>query len=777
MKKYFIFAAIATVGLFASCSSSDDFAANDVQNPEEDSEKAPQIRLNIGNVVDMSTRGTGTVGGVGTGTEPNTHYSTNVWAGQNINVFMFTKDENKKTTLNLTDVSANPTASHQYLYNNAAMYTPGSTDNLIPGMSASIASGEAMIKDGTINYYPVQGNFDFFGYRVDDAANAYTDTDHDVPSVDDSNTQKWVVPFTIDGSQDLMSTKAELTGTLDTTDPSNVTGTGQMKTMYDAGTRKDDYYSAYSARKEVHPTLTFKHLLSRLQFSVKAGKENAAGWEDEVTDATANAHNVQLPGALHAGDVAYNFTCRLTTQIDATENIAFETVGIAKKVGTWPADNPTHTKIQVIKNGPANPAANYDQNNLTFIGQEFYVEGTSLGAGSYKLYVLNQAGDGVTALDPDMSVKGLSEVDDAGKNAFNALLPGAIQAHAARLNPSTAVKIKKVQINSKTEGKLAVAWLDGAASEADYKYSMGMLSVAAYNSLDDTHKAHWTEALDNTTDPATLIGYNWATVGNIDKTTYDGLVDSEKAVATLVNGPVNDLNKIQWTSEDKTWLTLKARPAYKKKADADPTTVADVTMYADTLALLVAESASLAVEIAGMEAGDAKTAKQAELAALQAKMTLLETKANAYLADQITEEAYAGLSAVGQAKYEAITNNAKEKLIALTPTAPTYDPNETGDAKYPQTAVGEALIVAPNTENYEMKLTIAQDVMTNWNTPTQLSYREETYPLTIKAPAGGFAVNTSYNIVITVYSFERIEVIAVITPWVDGGNIGVGADD
>ena len=752
MKKYFIFAAIATAGLFASCSSSDDIAANDAQNPIEDPDKTPQIRLNIGNVVDMSTRGTGTVGGVGTGT---TATIANQWAGQNINVFMFTKDKNtKKTTLNLTDISADPTSSHNYLYNNTAMVTPGSAENLIPNMgaTATVASGEAMIKDGTVQYYPIEGNFDFFGYRVDDAAKTGT---ADMPGVDDSGTNKWTVPFTIDGSQDLMSTKAELT----------TTQTSDMGTL-----RPDDYYSAYAARKGVHPTLTFNHLLSRLQFSVKAGKDNAAGYEAEVTATDANNHNKELAGALQGSDVAYNFTCRLTGEIAATENISFETAGIAKVVET----TSTHTIVQIIKNGPADPNANYDLNNLTFVGQKFAVGATSLGAGPYELYAVDADGN-VTNNALPYSVKDLTEVDADGKNAFNALLPGAIQAHAARLNPSTAVKIKNIKIESKTEGDLAVAWLD--TEEADYQYSMGMLGITAYEALDDSHKQNWTAVLDNTTDPATTTGYEWATTGNINKATYDALAASEQAVATLVNGPMTDANKITWTSADESWLTLKARPAYKKLANVAAPTVADVKMYADTLALLTAESAALAVEIAALPDGDEKTAKQAEQTAVNARIAGLAAKADAYLADQITEEAYDGLSAVGQAKYEAITNNAKEKLIALTPTAPIYDPNGADDAaKYPKIDVGEALIVAPKTEDYKMKITIGQDVMTNWKTPSKLSYREETYDLTIKAPTDGFKVNTSYNVIITVYSFERIEVIAVINPWEKGEDIAVGQD-
>lgn len=62
------------------------------------------------------------------------------------------------------------------------------------------------------------------------------------------------VPFTIDGSQDLMTAKAALTD--------------EDKTKLDAA----DYnkaYSSYTARKNVQPNMKFEHLLTRLVFNIK----------------------------------------------------------------------------------------------------------------------------------------------------------------------------------------------------------------------------------------------------------------------------------------------------------------------------------------------------------------------------------------------------------------------------------------------------------------------------------------------------------------------------
>ena len=274
MKKYFMFVAVAAAGMLASCSS-DSLTAGPDPNIEPTQEERVPIQLSVASPsVRANTRGTGTVGGVGDG--------ENKWYGQRINVFMFTKDEETKaTTLNLTPLDPEHPEAAKY-YDNAEMITPG-TGNLTPTGSTSTNIGEAMLTDGTIQYYPPTGNYDFFGYHVDDA-----------PGALDKTADPWTVSFTIDGSQDLLSTKAALTE-------------GQTTTMATLNDPKD-YYSAKSARKSVQPVLSFNHLLSRLSFVIIPGNDNAGGW-GVTTPATtytadeAATHNAGLTGAL-AADVA-----------------------------------------------------------------------------------------------------------------------------------------------------------------------------------------------------------------------------------------------------------------------------------------------------------------------------------------------------------------------------------------------------------------------------------------------------------------------------------------
>ena len=186
-----------------------------------------------------ATRGTGAVGDVAT--------SNNTWNGEELKVYMFNKG-----TL---DLALDKTNDNLPLFDNVSIIaTPGAS----------------VVEPATPKYYPMQGNFDFFAYHVDDAA-----AGQDVVVGADAYT----LPVTIDGTQDLMVAKAGLKE-------------GQERLL---GGKPNDYYSAYSARKEVNPHFTFQHLLSRLVFKVKAATESEKSvviTDIEVTNANTTANMV-----------------------------------------------------------------------------------------------------------------------------------------------------------------------------------------------------------------------------------------------------------------------------------------------------------------------------------------------------------------------------------------------------------------------------------------------------------------------------------------------------
>lgn len=263
MKKYFIFAAIAAAGLLTSCSSSDDAISDVPGTPTENQNQLVPIQLGIGTITTTEvTRGAGTVGGVEDG--------DNKWQGQKVNVFMFQKGSLLLSRAMDPDQPANAYPSP--IFNNTELTTP--TD-------ATSGVAEEILADGRqkIRYYPIEDNdatdafdnrkSDFWGYYMDDAYK--TDADGDILGVDDADATTVTVPFEIDGSQDLMVAKAELT----TAQAAEVAGWAEAQ--------RTNYYSSFAARRGVQPTMEFQHQLTRLTFQFLGGTKETCGWYKDGT--------------------------------------------------------------------------------------------------------------------------------------------------------------------------------------------------------------------------------------------------------------------------------------------------------------------------------------------------------------------------------------------------------------------------------------------------------------------------------------------------------------
>ena len=236
------FFALAAAGMLTACSNDDTLGGNGEQNVSEQ-----QIRLGVASSK-VQTRGTGTVGGM-TDTE-------NVWAGQTLWVYMLQKGSMDLAYYKSPAVGTTAAAETE-VFNNKKFKAPNTADNT--------KSGLATTADGTIAYYPVSDNYDFWGYRVDDAA---VGGDPVVKTVNDNGDEvdaklatKRVVDIKIDGSQDIMAGKA-------------VPSADEVTKL---GGYADNFYSAYAARKGVQPNITFNHLLTRFTFEVRAGSKATAG--------------------------------------------------------------------------------------------------------------------------------------------------------------------------------------------------------------------------------------------------------------------------------------------------------------------------------------------------------------------------------------------------------------------------------------------------------------------------------------------------------------------
>ena len=257
MKKLFLMGAVASLGLLASCSSDDDLSTggkNDLQ----------QIKIGMGVQTTVgATRGTGSVGSVGE--------ANNKWAGQAINIYMFNKG-----TLDLAKWDDGIA-----IYDDAAFYAP-----------TAASTGLATAADHSVKYYPTQSSFDFWGYRLDDAIKGK-------PAVSEDGT-KQEVGFTLDGSQDIMVGKA-------TPDEEDLAKCADETKIY----------SAYAARRGVQPDIVFKHLLSRLVFSVTGGNKDACNdtYGVKVTGITVKS---KYTGKLI---VAYTQDAEVTNELVPTEDV------------------------------------------------------------------------------------------------------------------------------------------------------------------------------------------------------------------------------------------------------------------------------------------------------------------------------------------------------------------------------------------------------------------------------------------------------------------------
>lgn len=255
MKKMFFFA-LAAAGMLTACSNDDTLGGNGEQNVSEQ-----QIRLGVASSK-VQTRGTGTVGGM-TDAE-------NKWAGQTLWVYMLLKGS-MDLGYYKTPADAAGAAVGTAVFDNKEFKAPNT--------AASTVSGLATTADGAIAYYPVSGNYDFWGYRVDDAVTGKPD----VKLVDDNGDEvatadqatKRVVDIKINGSQDIMAGKA----------------TPSADEVAKLGNYANNFYSAYAARKGVQPNITFNHLLTRFTFEVRAGSKATAG-----AGASGNTEAVRVQG-------------------------------------------------------------------------------------------------------------------------------------------------------------------------------------------------------------------------------------------------------------------------------------------------------------------------------------------------------------------------------------------------------------------------------------------------------------------------------------------------
>ena len=214
--------------LLAGCSKNSDVYIETEPDPDAPVEitfGAKQAELKT----DVKTRGIGGIGGLD---------AENGWNGETLYIYALCNNPL------VTDIPTNEKATAP------AAATPSTVTDAITWADADKHF-----------YYDGSSIYTFYGYHIDDAT---TDGASPVPTGD--ATIGYSVPFKIDGTQDLMVAATDRTKDIeDSSSPKKGELTG----------REDNLYSAWSARRDVTPNLVFKHLLSRLKFTVIKGNADA----------------------------------------------------------------------------------------------------------------------------------------------------------------------------------------------------------------------------------------------------------------------------------------------------------------------------------------------------------------------------------------------------------------------------------------------------------------------------------------------------------------------
>ena len=256
MKKHFFYATMA-LAMLSSCSKDNDPAV--VPNPDDNTNPVIELGINAPSV-SVNTRASGTVGGM---TD-----ETNLWKGQTLHVVAYDKGTTTKTTN-----SESTTDPKEYIFDNLTFKAPTQTWNSDAAEGSKLEGGKSIYILQSANpttiqavYYNPTGNIDFYGYHIDDLAGA---------TLDDAT--KTVSGITITGAEDLLGAKTKEVNAANYPD-ANVDDI----TAFNAP-EPERGFSAWAARRGIQPILEFKHLLTRLTFTVTAAKADAAKyyWDND----------------------------------------------------------------------------------------------------------------------------------------------------------------------------------------------------------------------------------------------------------------------------------------------------------------------------------------------------------------------------------------------------------------------------------------------------------------------------------------------------------------
>lgn len=232
-------AAIATI-MMAGCSKNSAISTDGTNGGEQGNGSADERQELVLGVrqatlkTDVKTKGIGGIGG--------TTDADNKWDGEMLYIYALSTDAADLVPMNVAATAPSATGTGAI-----AWATPGSH-----------------------YYYGGKSVCSFYGYHIDNAIAS----GNNAPTGDAS--VGYSIPFQLDGTQDLMVATTDRTK-----DITDAIANGGNSTELTG--KETSLYSAWSARRNVIPNLIFKHLLSRLKFTVKAGNASTVTAQVSIT--------------------------------------------------------------------------------------------------------------------------------------------------------------------------------------------------------------------------------------------------------------------------------------------------------------------------------------------------------------------------------------------------------------------------------------------------------------------------------------------------------------
>lgn len=234
MKKYFFFAAAAIVAASCAKTPAPVQTPDGPEAPAVEGKVAVQFGTNV--VANATTKTSGPISG---------------WNKQSLYILGFARTETGKDWVTPFIDNVQAEAPESGLKGSINVWAKTDTDPKEPF------------------YYSGTTTYDFYGYYVDDAYKVNGTEQAPDPQ---EGTNNYSLPIKINGGQDILLAQADPEYALDKAKETNLDFDNDYP-----GFQPQYAFSAYAARRDVHPILQFEHLLTQLQFMVESGTDFTSG--------------------------------------------------------------------------------------------------------------------------------------------------------------------------------------------------------------------------------------------------------------------------------------------------------------------------------------------------------------------------------------------------------------------------------------------------------------------------------------------------------------------